>query len=99
MRNLIHAKRAVALSALALCTLAGCTVGPSYRPPNPPTLTSYTPTTPQPTKSIAGPAGAVQRFDASAQLPAEWWQPFQSPALDRMVREALANSPTLAQAT
>lgn len=100
MRNSIHAKRVTAAaSALAICALAGCTVGPRYRPPNPPTLTGYTRTTPQPTASTAGLAGAAQRFDASAQLPAEWWQLFQSPALDRMVSEALANSPTLAQAT
>jgi NodT family efflux transporter outer membrane factor (OMF) lipoprotein len=32
-------------------------------------------------------------------IPAQWWTLFQSPELDRMVREALANSPTLAQAS
>jgi NodT family efflux transporter outer membrane factor (OMF) lipoprotein len=31
-------------------------------------------------------------------VPAQWWTLFQSPELDRLVREALANSPTLAQA-
>ncbi len=32
-------------------------------------------------------------------IPAQWWTLFQSPELDRLVREALANSPTLAQAS
>ena len=34
----------------------------------------------------------------STDIPAQWWTLFHSPELDRMVREALANSPTLAQA-
>jgi NodT family efflux transporter outer membrane factor (OMF) lipoprotein len=84
---------------LALTVLAGCTVGPRYRPPAAPTLTGYTPAPSQPTVSANGPAGTAQHFNASAQLPPEWWQLFQSPALDGMVREALAKSPTLAQAT
>ena len=100
MRESIHAKRgAAAVTALALGLLAGCTVGPRYQPPSPPALTGYTRTPPQPTARAAGTGGAAQRFDASAQLPKDWWQLFQSPALDRMVREALASSPTLAQAT
>jgi len=32
-------------------------------------------------------------------IPEQWWTLFRSPELDRLVREALANSPTLAQAT
>jgi NodT family efflux transporter outer membrane factor (OMF) lipoprotein len=32
-------------------------------------------------------------------VPAQWWTLFHSPELDRMVREALTSSPTLAQAT
>ena len=88
-----------ATSAFTLLMAAGCTVGPRYHPPAPPTVTSYTPAPPQNTTSITGPAGDQQRFDASAQLPAQWWELFQSPQLNSMVRDALANSPTLAQAT
>ena len=32
-------------------------------------------------------------------IPSQWWTLFHSPELDRLVREALTNSPTLAQAT
>jgi NodT family efflux transporter outer membrane factor (OMF) lipoprotein len=35
----------------------------------------------------------------SAGIPAQWWTLFHSPELDRMVQEALNNSPTLTQAT
>lgn len=87
----------VTVSMAAL--LPGCTVGPHYHPPTPPTVGSYTPEAPQPTVSTAGPGGESQLFNASADIPAEWWTLFHSPALDRMVREALKNNPTLARAT
>jgi NodT family efflux transporter outer membrane factor (OMF) lipoprotein len=88
-----------ATSAFALWLIDGCTVGPRYHPPAPPSVTAYTPEPPQTTVTANGPAGAQQRFDSSVQLPAQWWELFHSPQLNSMVREALANSPTLAQAT
>ena len=80
--------------------LAGCTVGPHYRPPAPPTVGTYT-SGPQPSGTVgsSGNAGAVQRLNPAMDVPAQWWTLFHSPELDRLVREALTNSPTLAQAT
>lgn len=86
-------------AVFALFLAEGCTVGPRYHPPAPPALTRYTTTTPQITVNTNGPAGTSQHFDPSAQLPAQWWEFFNSPQLNAMVREALANSPTLTQAT
>jgi NodT family efflux transporter outer membrane factor (OMF) lipoprotein len=88
-----------AIACLVLCLVAGCSVGPKYNPPTAPSLTAYTPQ-PQPaeTASSAGPAGIAQQFDASAAIPAQWWTLFHSPALNSMMEQALANSPTLAQA-
>ncbi len=85
---------------LAICLLVGCTVGPHYHPPAPPTVGTYTPS-PQPLDIVSsvGPAGAAQHLNLGADVPAQWWTLFHSPELDRLVREALANSPTLAQAT
>lgn len=90
----------LAAVAVAICLLAGCTVGPHYHSPSPPTVGTYTPS-PQPsdTVSSAGPAGAAQHFNSAADIPAQWWALFHSSELDRLVREALANSPTLVQAT
>ena len=89
---------AAAMTVAAL--LAGCTVGPHYRPPAPPTVGSYIPA-PQPSETVssAGNAGAAQHLNPAMDVPAQWWSLFHSPELDRLVREALANSPTLAQAT
>ncbi len=89
------------LSALiAVGLLAACTVGPRYHTPAPPTVATYTPE-PQPSTTVSspGPAGSPQHLNAVTDIPAQWWTLFQSPELDRLVREALANSPTLAQAT
>jgi NodT family efflux transporter outer membrane factor (OMF) lipoprotein len=79
--------------------LAGCTKGPRYQAPAPPTVTTYTPD-PQPvsTVSSSGAAGAAQQIHSTAEISAQWWTLFQSPSLDRMVRDALAHSPTVTQA-
>jgi NodT family efflux transporter outer membrane factor (OMF) lipoprotein len=95
-----HAARVgAAFASLALLFLAACNVGPRYQPPTAPALTTYTPQ-PQPAQTPAsgGPAGVAQHFDSSAALPAEWWTLFHSPELNSMMEQALANSPTLAQA-
>jgi NodT family efflux transporter outer membrane factor (OMF) lipoprotein len=94
-------KRA-ALAALLALLAQGCNVGPHYRAPAPPTVTTYTPPPqPQQTVSSAGPGSAsiAQQFSPSAEIPAEWWTLFHSPELNAMVSKAFQNSPTLAQAT
>jgi NodT family efflux transporter outer membrane factor (OMF) lipoprotein len=78
----------------------GCTVGPHYHAPAPPVVATYTPEPPpSETVSTMGAAGTAQHLNSTMDVPAQWWSLFQSPELDRLVREALANSPTLAQAT
>ncbi|HBG07142.1 MAG: ABC transporter permease [Geobacteraceae bacterium GWC2_58_44] len=79
--------------------LAGCAVGPEFRRPEPPASSSNLSET-QPLQSVAsqGPGGNPQRLDAEMAIPAQWWSLFRSPVLDRLVRSALEQSPTLAQA-
>jgi NodT family efflux transporter outer membrane factor (OMF) lipoprotein len=86
-------------TSLLLVAFSGCTVGPRYHPPAPPTVTTYTPE-PQPanTTSSPGNTGGSQRLNSGADVPAQWWTLFQSPQLDRMVREALEHNPTLTEA-
>ena len=87
------------LPALVAAALAGCAVGPGYRRPDPPAAASYTPE-PPPAETAASPGvgGAAQRFVTGGEIPAAWWELFRSDALDRWIREALANSPTLGAA-
>ena len=42
--------------------------------------------------------GQAQQFMDGGDIPAQWWALFQSPELDRLVRQALINIPGLAQA-
>jgi NodT family efflux transporter outer membrane factor (OMF) lipoprotein len=79
--------------------LAGCAVGPDFRRPEPPASSTYTAGA-QPSGTVAakGPGGTKQRFDTGADIPSEWWSLFRSESLDRLVRIALGENPTLAQA-
>lgn len=90
--------RTIAVLAVA-GALAGCAVGPEFRRPEPPAASSYL-SDAQPVRTVAaqGPGGASQRFNSELAIPAQWWTLFRSPPLDRLVRGALAQSPTLAQA-
>jgi NodT family efflux transporter outer membrane factor (OMF) lipoprotein len=77
------------LSVLLACLCAGCTVGPDFRTPDPPSIDRYVP----------GPAPDIA-LDArpDRDIPAEWWTLFGSTDLDALVRRALEHSPTLDQA-
>ena len=88
------------IAALAVAgALAGCSVGPDFRRPEPPASSSYLSETP-PVKSVAaqGPGGNPQHLNPGMTVPAQWWTLFRSEPLDRLVRSALMQSPTLAQA-
>ncbi|HZV09375.1 MAG TPA: hypothetical protein VFF94_06435, partial [Novosphingobium sp.] len=77
-----------ALLTAASAVLAGCAVGPDFRAPPAPAGKAYDP---QPIAAAAAPlAGGGQALSPTAPLPAEWWRPFHSPALDLLVAEALA---------
>ena len=88
--------RSVALGALYL-TLAGCAaVGPNYQAPEAPRAARYTeaPLAAQ-TASAASAYGAAQRYAPGGAIPADWWELFRSEALGKLVRTAIADSPTL----
>jgi NodT family efflux transporter outer membrane factor (OMF) lipoprotein len=88
----------IALGAAFAAALPGCTVGPNFQRPDAPTTSRYTETPmPQETASAPGMAGATQRF-VTGDLPAQWWSLYRSEPLDRLVREALGQGPTLAAA-
>ncbi|SFB14227.1 efflux transporter, outer membrane factor (OMF) lipoprotein, NodT family [Collimonas sp. OK607] len=79
--------------------LSGCAVGPDFQTPAAPVVQQYTAGTPvTATVASAGAGGVAQRFDPAMDIPAQWWALFHSPQLDTLVREALANSPLMAQA-
>ncbi len=88
------------LSAFAAtCALCGCAVGPSWHAPQPPAGVGYT-ATPLPASSAAAQVhgGDAQRFVLGAEIPADWWDLFRSPALNALIERAIKASPTIPEA-
>jgi len=79
------------LSLVVLVALAGCAVGPNYRPPQPVTPDEWhaRPTAAAPT--VAAPAG-----DPAAL--ADWWKTLNDPVLDQLIEQALTHNKTAKQA-
>jgi len=81
------------MCAVLLCCLLGCAVGPNFERPEPPSIESYTTGT-TPTATIPAD-GKAQRFEQGAKIMADWWRLFNSPRLNAVVREAIANNQSL----
>ncbi len=83
--------QSLGLVALCLITLAGCLVGPDYRPPEtkvPENWSGQAVVTPaQPSKTTTDPASLV-----------EWWNAFNDPILSSLVEMAIRSNLDLRQA-
>ena len=89
----------VLLSATAVSVTCGCAAGPNYRKPQAPAGAAYAPA-PLPEASSTAPVhgGEVQHFVPGRDVPFEWWELFQSPALDSLIKQAFKANPTIAAA-
>lgn len=85
------------LVIFAWITIAGCAVGPDFRTPPAPEVKSYT-EKPIPAETVSAPGigGETQRFVEGGDIPAQWWSLFHSEPLDKLIRRALEDNPTLA---
>jgi NodT family efflux transporter outer membrane factor (OMF) lipoprotein len=85
---------AVVIGSAALAS--GCAVGPDYHRPAPPQIATYAPT-PLPVASSGSDVhgGEVQQLIAGGDLAFDWWQQFQSPALNALVAQAFKANPTI----
>jgi len=89
------------VAALVAAGLGGCALGPDFKTPAAPAAAgdSYTPTPlASTTASSPGVGGGAQQFVAGQDIPAQWWTVFRSPALDQLIRAALAQNPNMAAA-
>jgi NodT family efflux transporter outer membrane factor (OMF) lipoprotein len=73
--------------------MAGCAVGPDFKRPVAPDVSGYTAhpmsaTASSPTVA----AGEAQRFANGSDIPGDWWTLFQSPSLNDLVEQSLANN-------
>ena len=89
-----------AVGGLATVTLlSACAVGPDFRQPAAPVTDHYSAgEEPRATAAATGEAGAAQHFVPGAVVPERWWESFRCDALNALVEEALAHSPTVLEA-
>jgi NodT family efflux transporter outer membrane factor (OMF) lipoprotein len=88
----------IAATAL-LSNLPGCAVGPNFKRPTPPSAKDYgsAPISGE-TVSSPGTGGNAQRFVTEMNIPAQWWELFQSPKLNGLVEQALKANPNVGAA-
>jgi NodT family efflux transporter outer membrane factor (OMF) lipoprotein len=80
-----------------LILLCGCAAGPDFVRPAAPRSQGYTESAAA-FEGAAGAAAGAQRVVLGARVAPDWWGLFRSDALDELVREALAGSPSIAAA-
>ena len=83
----VRYRRAIRSSSCLALLLAGCAVGPDFSRPQAPADAAYA--------NVPGVASEGQRIAPGASIPADWWMVFQSPAIDALVRRAIAANPDL----
>lgn len=91
----------ILLAAFSSLWFISCAVGPDFRVPDAPSVDRYTQSQmPEKTVSSDVAGGVEQRFIARQDIPGQWWSLFQSEALDKLIRMAFQESPsvTLAKA-
>ncbi len=76
--------------------LSACAVGPDFKVPAPPPVSSYTPeAAPAATVASGGTGGGAQRFEVGRDIPGEWWKVFHNKELDSLIAQALQANPSL----
>src|SRR5579863_2401229 len=86
--------RFIVTSALPLA--AGCTVGPNFKKPAPPSVGGYTPAPIAATSSTANVAGGeAQHLVNGKDIPGEWWALFHSKPLNDLIERSLKANPGL----
>jgi NodT family efflux transporter outer membrane factor (OMF) lipoprotein len=87
------------VALMAPLLTSACVVGPNFKPPAAPAVSSYTPEPePEPATTAATPGvpgGNAQHLVAGADIPAEWWTLFHSPELNALIAQALASNADL----
>jgi NodT family efflux transporter outer membrane factor (OMF) lipoprotein len=89
----------ILLAATAAALTGGCAVGPRYHRPEAPAEAGYAPAPlPETSSSAQVHGGEIQHFVAGRDLAFEWWELFQSPVLDTLIKKAFKANPTVATA-
>jgi NodT family efflux transporter outer membrane factor (OMF) lipoprotein len=104
--KLLHPKQIMMITAkakfsgtfvvLLTILIAGCAVGPNFKRPAGPAVSSYTSSPLTNTETVTNiTGGEAQRFVVGADLSAQWWTLFHSQALNDLVERALKANPNI----
>src|SRR6202045_284435 len=86
-----------AIVSTCVLGLGGCTVGPDFTRPTPPSATRYTADT---LRGEEGPGNdAAQHLALGREIEADWWTLFRSDAIDQVVTQAVSHNRSLAAST
>jgi NodT family efflux transporter outer membrane factor (OMF) lipoprotein len=89
-------RRLSVFALLAPLLTSACVVGPNFKSPAAPPVSSYTRGPVQTTEATPGvPGGNAQHFLAGADIPADWWTLFHSKPLNDLIEKALINNADL----
>jgi NodT family efflux transporter outer membrane factor (OMF) lipoprotein len=87
------------LVVMAWVFIAGCAVGPNFKRPDPPKVSSYISTPLTNTEIITNVIGGeAQNFNEGADVSKQWWKLFQSRPLNDLIERALTNNPNITAA-
>ena len=85
------------LGFVAVLTTSSCAVGPDFHSPAAPKTEGYTTeAVPEQTTVTAVTGGEAQHFKFGHDVPGQWWTLFESPTLNRLIEQAMANYPDIA---
>ena len=82
----LRGRRRLFAGMLALVGLAGCTVGPDFKLPEPPPVAGYLP---------GGDRQPGRIFVAGGDIPARWWEVFRSRHLNELIQSGIAHNADL----
>ncbi|MDX8391683.1 MAG: efflux transporter outer membrane subunit [Mariprofundaceae bacterium] len=98
----MHHKSIFVASMCVFFMLAGCAVGPDFKPPAAPKITAYTldKANDEHSESHSNPRSESHRIhlDKDGVVAEQWWRVYQSDALNQMVETGLNESPSLQMA-
>src|SRR5271166_5323606 len=93
----VRSSVSVVFAATLTAMTCGCAVGPRWRAPQVPANAGYAPV-PLPETSASAPVhgGEAQHLAAGKDISFEWWELFQSPALNALIEKAFKANPSIA---
>src|SRR5436190_4541555 len=75
--------------------LAGCTLGPDFRQPEPPAANAFLPDTATDLVAANIPGGEAQLLVQGLDIPGQWWGVFESAPLNGLIERALRANPDI----